>query len=540
MPNASLTILNSSSPARTTAIRRCGPGATLNGVSGGGVERGPRDLADAGGDLARAVERLARAGETRAERAGGDLGGGAHRAGQPARGELGARRLGLRDPGLGAVDGARPPARGRTARSRGRRRRRRRRPRGGSSRSAPSPRQGRARPATAPTAAWSGRAAARTRARSACSSASSPPGSRQRGVAHVVGEVERRVVDPQRPAGLERRRRRASGGSAGRGAAATRCGRGTPRARAARPRTARARRCACACSASPGRGSPRRPPTAGRDAAGWPSSNSFRAMTDSTTSRAALVTGCSSGIGRATAERLAATRLDRLRDRPQARDAARSRGPRLPHAGARRHRRGVDARGGRGRRGRARRGRRARQQRRLQPVGRDRDRAAREGARAVRDQRVRARAPVPARAARDARAALRARSSTSRSMGGKLVFPGGGFYHATKYAVEAISDALRFEVKGFGIDVILIEPGLIRTAFGETASGGVVGGGRRRGRLRAVQRARRARDRERLREGQRGRPPRRPAGGGRQGDREGAGAPSARAPATRSRRRRSC
>ena len=59
------------------------------------------------------------------------------------------------------------------------------------------------------------------------------------------------------------------------------------------------------------------------------------------------------------------------------------------------------------------------------------------------------------------------------SMGGKLVFPGGGFYHATKYAVEAISDALRFEVKGFGVDVILIEPGLIKTAFGETASGGV-------------------------------------------------------------------
>ena len=56
-------------------------------------------------------------------------------------------------------------------------------------------------------------------------------------------------------------------------------------------------------------------------------------------------------------------------------------------------------------------------------------------------------------------------------------FPGGGFYHATKYAVEAISDALRFEVKGFGVDVILIEPGLIRTAFGETAAGGVAEAG---------------------------------------------------------------
>jgi len=61
------------------------------------------------------------------------------------------------------------------------------------------------------------------------------------------------------------------------------------------------------------------------------------------------------------------------------------------------------------------------------------------------------------------------------SMGGKLVFPGGGFYHATKYAVEAISDALRFEVRGFGIDVVLIEPGLIRTAFGEAAVHGMTG-----------------------------------------------------------------
>jgi NAD(P)-dependent dehydrogenase (short-subunit alcohol dehydrogenase family) len=57
------------------------------------------------------------------------------------------------------------------------------------------------------------------------------------------------------------------------------------------------------------------------------------------------------------------------------------------------------------------------------------------------------------------------------SMGGRLVFPGGGFYHATKYALEAISDALRFEVKGFGIDVVLIEPGLIVTNFGATAAG---------------------------------------------------------------------
>lgn len=57
------------------------------------------------------------------------------------------------------------------------------------------------------------------------------------------------------------------------------------------------------------------------------------------------------------------------------------------------------------------------------------------------------------------------------SMGGRLVFPGGGYYHASKYAVEAISDALRFEVAPFGVRVSVVEPGLIRTGFGETAAG---------------------------------------------------------------------
>jgi NAD(P)-dependent dehydrogenase (short-subunit alcohol dehydrogenase family) len=56
------------------------------------------------------------------------------------------------------------------------------------------------------------------------------------------------------------------------------------------------------------------------------------------------------------------------------------------------------------------------------------------------------------------------------SMGGRLTFPGAGYYHATKYALEAISDALRFEVQGFGIDVILLEPGLITTEFGNAAA----------------------------------------------------------------------
>jgi NAD(P)-dependent dehydrogenase (short-subunit alcohol dehydrogenase family) len=55
------------------------------------------------------------------------------------------------------------------------------------------------------------------------------------------------------------------------------------------------------------------------------------------------------------------------------------------------------------------------------------------------------------------------------SMGGRLTLPGGGLYHATKYSLEALSDALRFEVRGFGIDAILIEPGLITTAFAQAA-----------------------------------------------------------------------
>ena len=51
------------------------------------------------------------------------------------------------------------------------------------------------------------------------------------------------------------------------------------------------------------------------------------------------------------------------------------------------------------------------------------------------------------------------------SMGGRLTFPGGGLYHATKYSVEAISDALRFEVRGFGVDVVLVRARADRHGF---------------------------------------------------------------------------
>jgi NAD(P)-dependent dehydrogenase (short-subunit alcohol dehydrogenase family) len=54
------------------------------------------------------------------------------------------------------------------------------------------------------------------------------------------------------------------------------------------------------------------------------------------------------------------------------------------------------------------------------------------------------------------------------SVGGRLTFPGGGPYHASKHAVEAMSDALRYEVKPFGVRVSIIEPGIIKTKFGDT------------------------------------------------------------------------
>jgi NAD(P)-dependent dehydrogenase (short-subunit alcohol dehydrogenase family) len=55
------------------------------------------------------------------------------------------------------------------------------------------------------------------------------------------------------------------------------------------------------------------------------------------------------------------------------------------------------------------------------------------------------------------------------SIGGKFYEPLGGWYHATKFAVEGLSDSLRLELKPFGIDVVLIEPGPIRTEWGAIA-----------------------------------------------------------------------
>ena len=96
-------------------------------------------------------------------------------------------------------------------------------------------------------------------------------------------------------------------------------------------------------------------------------------------------------------------------------------------------------------------------------------------------------ADVPARAARACAARGAGRIVNVSSMGGKLTFPGGGVYHATKHAVEAISDAMRFELRGFGIQVVVIEPGLIKTSFAETVAGAMPDGG---GALRRLQHSR--------------------------------------------------
>ncbi len=57
------------------------------------------------------------------------------------------------------------------------------------------------------------------------------------------------------------------------------------------------------------------------------------------------------------------------------------------------------------------------------------------------------------------------------SMGGKIHTPLGAWYHGTKFALEAISDCLRMEVQPFGIDVVIIEPGGIKTEWAGIAAG---------------------------------------------------------------------
>jgi NADP-dependent 3-hydroxy acid dehydrogenase YdfG len=195
-------------------------------------------------------------------------------------------------------------------------------------------------------------------------------------------------------------------------------------------------------------------------------------MTDSTTSRAVLVTGCSSGIGRATAERLAAAgwTVYATARKPETLGDLEARGCRTlaldvtDEASMAAAVEAIEGEHG--------------------SVGALINNAGYSQSGAVETvpmEKVRAQFETNVfglmRLCQLVLPAMRAARSGKivnlSSMGGRLVFPGGGVYHATKYAVEAISDALRFEVKGFGVDVILVEPGLIRTSFGTTAAGGV-------------------------------------------------------------------
>ena len=56
------------------------------------------------------------------------------------------------------------------------------------------------------------------------------------------------------------------------------------------------------------------------------------------------------------------------------------------------------------------------------------------------------------------------------SIGGKLATPLGGWYHASKHALEGYSDSLRLEVRPFGIDVVVIEPGAIESEWSGIAA----------------------------------------------------------------------
>jgi len=60
------------------------------------------------------------------------------------------------------------------------------------------------------------------------------------------------------------------------------------------------------------------------------------------------------------------------------------------------------------------------------------------------------------------------------SMGGKMYTPLGAWYHGTKHALEGWSDCLRLELKPFGIDVVIIEPGAIVTEFGNVMANPLV------------------------------------------------------------------
>ena len=71
------------------------------------------------------------------------------------------------------------------------------------------------------------------------------------------------------------------------------------------------------------------------------------------------------------------------------------------------------------------------------------------------------------------RAAGSGRIVNVSSVGGRIFLPLGAWYHATKHALEGWSDCLRYETAPFGIQVVIIQPGAIKTEFGDVTGAGL-------------------------------------------------------------------
>jgi NADP-dependent 3-hydroxy acid dehydrogenase YdfG len=71
------------------------------------------------------------------------------------------------------------------------------------------------------------------------------------------------------------------------------------------------------------------------------------------------------------------------------------------------------------------------------------------------------------------RKANKGRLILTGSLVGNIAFPGIGWYSSTKFAVKALSESLRMEVSPFNIQVVLIEPGSVKTGFRDSAMGSI-------------------------------------------------------------------